>query len=479
MSLYHHDCAYQRGQMSGHGLDFAQQPHPFKRYRNLEPVDMARPAWPSAAFFDLALSGEDQAPAPDAVPNAAQLSAILLMSAGITALSRVGSETHGLRAPASAGALYPAELYFIAQDIEGLDDGLFHFAPGAPGLHPLWQAPLAQRAANTLGRLPSRLSFFITAMYWRSVWKYRSRAYRYCLLDSGHLLANLELALAGHGMSPATAYSFIDSSAGALLGLAPQDEAALAVVQAGGGLPKSDDVDGLPPLDLATEPLSTQVGRESQVLAAHAVGELDQPRLGAAWPEGPQPGEAIPLATPDGGGPDLVEVIRTRRSRRNFVPQALEPGQCSRLLAAAFDRPSSLGVTVALKTREPEPGLYIYHPMHHCLTVRESKSQVAQRAAQACLDQMWVGQASMVVLIWARLEALTGLSGPRAYRSAMLEAGRFGQRLYLAATALDMGCCGVGAFYDDELAAAMALPAGASPLYLLAAGPVKGGLSMD
>jgi hypothetical protein len=34
----------------------------------------------------------------------------------------------------------------------------------------------------------------------------------------------------------------------------------------------------------------------------------------------------------------------------------------------------------------------------------------------------------------------------------------------------------VGAFYDDELAQAFNLPGDVQPLYLLAAGPIKGGL---
>lgn len=44
---------------------------------------------------------------------------------------------------------------------------------------------------------------------------------------------------------------------------------------------------------------------------------------------------------------------------------------------------------------------------------------------------------------------LTGRSGN--YRPLMLKAGIVGQRIYLAATALGLGCSGIGAFYDEEL----------------------------
>jgi SagB-type dehydrogenase family enzyme len=39
----------------------------------------------------------------------------------------------------------------------------------------------------------------------------------------------------------------------------------------------------------------------------------------------------------------------------------------------------------------------------------------------------------------------------RAYRYIYMDAGHLGQGLYLAATALNLGCCTVGAFFDEEM----------------------------
>ncbi len=39
----------------------------------------------------------------------------------------------------------------------------------------------------------------------------------------------------------------------------------------------------------------------------------------------------------------------------------------------------------------------------------------------------------------------------RAYRYIYLDAGHIGQNLYLAATALGLGCCTIGAFFDGEV----------------------------
>jgi nitroreductase len=37
------------------------------------------------------------------------------------------------------------------------------------------------------------------------------------------------------------------------------------------------------------------------------------------------------------------------------------------------------------------------------------------------------------------------------YRVSLQQAGLVGHRIYLAATALGLGCSGIGAFYDDEV----------------------------
>jgi nitroreductase len=55
----------------------------------------------------------------------------------------------------------------------------------------------------------------------------------------------------------------------------------------------------------------------------------------------------------------------------------------------------------------------------------------------------------------------------------MLAAGRLGHRIYLAATALGLGACGIGAFYDGEARELLGLGCGETLLYLVGAGPLK------
>ncbi|MCK5915477.1 MAG: nitroreductase family protein, partial [Deltaproteobacteria bacterium] len=94
--------------------------------------------------------------------------------------------------------------------------------------------------------------------------------------------------------------------------------------------------------------------------------------------------------------------------------------------------------------------------------------------AAASLDQRWVANAALQFIFFADLELVEKEYGPRSYRFLNIAAGRFGQRLYLGAAALNLGCCAVGAFYDRELIKACLLPDNFDPLYLVAVGPVVG-----
>jgi len=96
-----------------------------------------------------------------------------------------------------------------------------------------------------------------------------------------------------------------------------------------------------------------------------------------------------------------------------------------------------------------------------------------ERMARACLDQEWLGSASLHFLFLTNLEILEKKWGPRGYRYAMTNSGRLGHRIYLGATALALGCCGIGAFYDREAAQLLGLNEESYLLYLVAAGQIK------
>ena len=104
-----------------------------------------------------------------------------------------------LRSNPSAGALQPNEVYIIADrsTVLGWHGGpsLFHYHPFWHSLEVLCEisAPLWKHLVAQLPSGPSVTSLLVavTALYWRSAWKYGDVAFHAVQRDTGHTLAAL------------------------------------------------------------------------------------------------------------------------------------------------------------------------------------------------------------------------------------------------------------------------------------------------
>jgi len=138
----------------------------------------------------------------------AQLSDLIGAAAGVTItrpLSKMlPDETLGSRSYPSGGGLYPCELYVIALNVEGLAPGCYHYDNARHGLDPVADsAGLEQLAVQCLATqyFPKiGCVLVITAMFERTVTKYRDRGYRLALLEAGHLMQNLLLCATAQGL---------------------------------------------------------------------------------------------------------------------------------------------------------------------------------------------------------------------------------------------------------------------------------------
>jgi SagB-type dehydrogenase family enzyme len=120
-------------------------------------------------------------------------------------------------------------------------------------------------------------------------------------------------------------------------------------------------------------------------------------------------------------------------------------------------------------------GLYLLCPEDGRLYRYGEDERLPVALGGAVLDQRWVGLAQLNFLFFAPLAEIVERWGSGIYREFGFAAGGLAQRLYLGAESLGLGGCGVGAFYDDELANAFHLPAACAPLYLMAVGGCKRG----
>jgi SagB-type dehydrogenase family enzyme len=162
-----------------------------------------------------------------------ELSRLLYLTGGIT------GESWGnkLRAAPSAGALYPIELYLVIHRVEGLEPGLYHYVVPDHALGLLRAEDLRGEIVKHglmqefLGQ--ANLVLVFTAIFQRLRWKYQERAYRYALIEAGHLGQNVYLAATSMGMGACAVGAFLDDGLNAMLEVDGEEEAAVYMLAAG------------------------------------------------------------------------------------------------------------------------------------------------------------------------------------------------------------------------------------------------------
>lgn len=198
------------------------------------------------------------------------------------------------------------------------------------------------------------------------------------------------------------------------------------------------------------------------------------------WEERPEPYKTYPAAislhslpAPDTKkGAPLWKCLRLRRSRRRYTPESLTLQELSQLLWAAqgvsaevggylLRTAPSAGALYPLETyvivnpagggvEGLEPGLYHYQVPFHSLEFIK-KGDFSDRIGTAALNQA-MPKLAPAVFLWSAVPLRSQWKyQERAWRYIYLDAGHAAENLHLAAVALGLGCCAIGAFYDEEV----------------------------
>lgn len=143
---------------------------------------------------------------------------------GITAQKRYSDVTYALRTNPSAGALYPTETYVQIRGVDGFENGIYHLSPYETSLVLLY--PLVEDEGIESLLHVTKINGFIflfSAIYYRSSWKYKDRAFRYCLHDTGHMLGTLEASCAFSQKTYRILYQFEKKELNALFGFTKEE----------------------------------------------------------------------------------------------------------------------------------------------------------------------------------------------------------------------------------------------------------------
>jgi SagB-type dehydrogenase family enzyme len=442
-----------------HVLDWANMPDPFRHYEGAPVVDLpADPPAPGIPALELLYGASGHTVATD---GPAFLSQLLFHSAAISASKRAATAAarYALRVNPSSGNLHPTEFHFITRGLERWPDGLYHYRPSS---HMAERRALGQLDAGPAGGA-ARIVFVLTSIAWREAWKYRDRAYRYCLLDMGHAWQALTLAASAMGCESYATGRFPDDEVVGWCRLAGDEWPMLMVELHGASIP-SHQSRGSPPVWSAgrANQLSARQVPYELIDEMHQATKLDaSPSEGAPMVEPAPAGRGdIQLPSPASTVRAFGEVARTRRSALDFQggTRGMSFVQLAGLLAAAAqpfaaDFADARFVQLYLYAHRVDglpQGVYRHWPEHAELERIRAGDQRAA-AAGLSLGQDLAGNACVAFSMIADLDRATRAHGERGYRYVHFEAGGIGQRLYLAAEALGLRATGIGAFFDDEV----------------------------
>ncbi len=404
MSSYHYSTVHTwESVRSGRGMDWSRQPDVFKEYPQ---------KFPTVSLAELP-----------------ELRQFLYHSCGLTAHKEYPGGTYSLRANPSAGALYPCELYLQARGVSGLTNGIYHVEPASQNLRLLHSLSEQEGIEGycSQNRQQEGLVLLVTAIYYRSSWKYGHRAFRYCLLDSGHLLGAIEAAASCAGISCSFHTCFDRQRVQKDFGF-KGEELPMAMVFCGDRKEKTT----IPPAMQIPYVNGSGFFVEDTVIEK-TFQEVQTPSL-------TQPGLA---GDPYAADTDLLsQAIVKRRSIRSFTAQTIESRQYQAVLRAAnsgmgIDCDTLLDLFIVVHRVEGmTPGLYLGDT---CLR----SGNFSTMAGYLCLEQVLGADSAATLFL---------VSNADHYLPIMLKAGFIGQRIYLAAILQGLGCSGIGAFYDREVA---------------------------
>ncbi|WP_236584044.1 SagB family peptide dehydrogenase [Nitratiruptor sp. YY08-14] len=383
-------------------LDWSKQPVPFKIYPTTNPfmpLDMNTP-----------------------------LHAFIYRIGGINAKKVYPGVEYYLRTIPSAGALYPVEIYFQSRGVDGLEDGIYHFSVAENGLRFLY--PLHEDEGIEIffekKRQIKGFIFLFSTIYYRSSWKYKNRAFRYCLLDTGHALGALEASSFLFERAYYILYNFDKEALNEAFGFENWEFFLSSAVV---GIPmekeaKSFDMK-LPFVD------GTRTFEQNSVIedAYKETLYLKNCKANFRFPKFPFEPKR------------LEEAVMQRRSIRDFEGKCIKKEQFEFILSwMRSPIPSDCDEKVDIwyvvnRVDGLQPGLYKNSEL-----VKEGDFH--KKAGYLCLEQALGSQSAVTFFL---------ISHGENYQPLYQKAGLIGHRCYIASEYLGIGCSGIGAYYDDEV----------------------------
>jgi len=404
------------------------------------------------------------------------LSRLLYFTYGVSGVIKTLDGPLYLRTAPSAGALYPTEIYLVVSNVKDLENGIYNYLAKEHILQLVKKGDFIKdlRACcldDNIGT-KSNLIFILTDIFYRSKWKYHERGYRYSLIDTGYVIANLTLEATSMGLSAKAYIDFSDDKVNELLGLDGIKEASVALVAVGRNSEEGDK--NVPPIDRRGF-LTPQEGKEdfsipkirddmsiSEKYHENSKEIIYKPKTDRVLRKPYNIEKRIELTKKFQDSSNKIEdILLKRRSAKDLSNLPISKTELSEILYFCFELKREIDYKflnsrllnlflIVNNVQGLDRGVYHYDPESHAI---EQMKKIDLRGTiwKSCLRQDIVKNASVVFIKVGLIEQAIKVCGDREYRHILLASGKMGENIYLVATKLGLGVRAIGAFFDDEL----------------------------
>ncbi|WP_281951834.1 SagB family peptide dehydrogenase [Nitrosophilus kaiyonis] len=383
-------------------LDWSKQPTPFKIYQNYlnkTPLDLNK-----------------------------EFDRFIYLLGGINAKKVYPGVEYYLRVIPSAGALYPVEIYFQSRGVKELEDGIYHYDIASNSIVLLYKIEKNEGVEFFFKdkREVKGFIFLYSSIYYRSSWKYKNRAFRYTLLDTGHALGALEVSSYLYNHAYFIRFDFDKKRLNDIFGFKDQ-EFFLGSANVGVFNKKRvekfnmrlDFVDG-----------SRFFEKNSLINDAYLKTlNLKNCKKNYRYPKLSFLKEK------------LYEAVLHRRSIRDFNKESIKKEEFEFILNYMSDFvPNDCDEEIKIyyivnRVKNMQKGLYLKDKII-------KNGDFSEKAKYLCLEQDLAKDSSVTFFL---------TSSGKNYQPLYQKAGLIGHRCYIASSYIQIGCSGIGAFYDDDV----------------------------
>lgn len=455
-----------------------------------------------------------------------QLASLLRLSNGILQrkldinwnLDHTGRAVHAhavhARPAASGGGMYPYEIYVVTGTGQALLPGVYHYDTAHHALEQLVSGDVSRRVRaavqNHLAANDAPYFVLIAVNFWKNYFKYHNFCYHVVAQDVGAELAAIRMVSRSLKMEPTFLLWFDDEVLNRVLGLETLSESVFAVVALGHGHDAAATVDKagetvLPEWRQTPLTHSRSFQRSKEIFplplieSVHRSALLEgEPRPSAADVASAHCEELAVAATPLPLPPATHDLLNKETSqvflhrgsswgRMTSEPKMEFPRLAAILRYAATaqryesdvkqDAPQTNFTRLmffANHVQDLPAGVYSYDGAGDRLrTVREG-GQELELQRRYFLENYNLEQAAVVFAIVGRLERMLRVFGNRGARILSAEVGLVAQHIYMATTAVNVGCGAVLGFDNIALNGLLGLEGtDQTSLLLLLVGPQR------